>query len=344
MKKFLSKKTFMSASLIAMMLTLLSTIALNAIVYEPLPNRPEWRGFFYCLDMADYPNLLQSNMPLDVLIGYIIADSAVRVAPFSGELKEVLRQFNPFSDTAQYILKYWYLMNEYDPLRFFAFTSRPKHHDGNIPPAVLQAAMQDRMSANPLFAYVSSAYILHIYVNNTVHIDTSDTDHPDRTAATIAYCKVLDTLKGGKFPSLSNAIFYNGERPKPEEGGVVDNTYTDALFPIATPDIVFSYRDLWQNGAGGPTLYNTRDGHWIKPNREYIVFLGFLGLGAIDTPHKIYYGLRPYPHRLSYSMYPVEYGYVIDKYDALGFGKKVPVEEFKQNIRDKINEIKSFGE
>jgi len=63
MKKFLSKKTFMSASLTAMMLTMLGT---NAIVYEPLPSRTDHRGFYYWLDMADYPNLLQSNMPLDM--------------------------------------------------------------------------------------------------------------------------------------------------------------------------------------------------------------------------------------------------------------------------------------
>ena len=354
-RTFLSKKMFMSASGMAMMLTMLGTVALNAIVYESLPNwnSKNWRGFYYWLDMADYPNLLQSNMPLDIMIGYIVADSAARVAPFSGELPNVLRQLNPLSDTGQYVLKYWYLMNEYDPLRFLSLRSSRKYPTANTTTLVLHSAMRNWMSVNPLFAYVSSDYILHVHVNNTVHIDTANTDNPDGSSATIAYCKILDTLKGRKFPSLSNAIFYNGERPTAGDGeddGVIGNTYAEALFPSITPDIVFSYRDLWQNGYGGPTLYNPRDGHWVKPNREYIVFLELRVVDAvgswdpIGSPHKIYYSLWPFPHRLSYSMYPVEDGYVLDKYDALGFGKKVPVEEFKQNIRNKINEVKNFGE
>jgi len=42
-------------------------------------------------------------------------------------------------------------------------------------------------------------------------------------------------------------------------------------------------------------------------------------------------------------MYPVVDGYVLDKANALGFGTSVPVNEFKQKIRDKIFEIKNYG-
>ena len=42
-------------------------------------------------------------------------------------------------------------------------------------------------------------------------------------------------------------------------------------------------------------------------------------------------------------MYPVEDGMVLDEKNALGFGTSVPVEEFKQNIRNRINEIIGFG-
>jgi len=367
---------FMSASCMAMMLTMLGTVAINAIEYRPLPSFEYFRGFYYWVDMANYKNLLLSNMPLDVLVGYIVADSVVRAAP-RGPILDKISRMNLSTDTAQYIYKYWHTMNEYDPLRFFSYTRR-RYHGAEVNYLRLHSDMRHKMYVDPKFTYVVSDYILHVYVNNTVHIDTSDatpymtistdpkTKRPIRDSTgnfvytthirvqpeTVAYCKVVDTLKGGKFPSLNNAIFYNGERPKPEEGGIVeDNTYADALFPIATPDIVFSYRDLWTNGQYGPTLYNSRDGHWIKPSREYIVFLELRGIDAEDddlnpdgTPSKVYYYIMPYPHVKSRSMYPVEDGYVIDKYDALGFGKKVPVEEFKQNIRDKISEIKSFGE
>ena len=382
MKKFLrcfsSKKMFMSASLIAMMLTLSGTVALDAIEYRPLPSvqSEHFRGFYYWVDMANYKNLLLSNMPLDVLVGYIVADSVVRAAP-RGPILDKISQMNLSTDTAQYIYKYWLTMNEYDPLRFFSYTRR-RYPEAEVNYLRLHSDMRHKMYVDPKFTYVVSDYILHVYVNNTVHIDTSDaTPHTypsidpktkrfirDSTGnfvldthiyakpETIAYCKVLDTIKGGAFPSLSNAIFYNGPRPNPDEGGVVeDNTYADALFPIITPDIIFSYLDQWTNGMYRHSLYNPRDGHWIKPGREYIVFLELRGVDAEDddlnpdgTPSKVYYGLWPYPHIASCSMYPIEDGYVIDRFDALGFGKKVPVEEFKQNIRDKISEIKSFGE
>ena len=369
MKKFLSKKTFMSASLMAMMLTLLGTIALNAIEYKPLPNRTDHRGFYYWLDMADYPNLLQSNMPLDILIGYIVADSAVRVAPHVGYLVDSIRKFNLVSDTAQYIYKYWYLLNEYDPLRFFSFIHQKKRPGQVCNVFGLHSELRGRFWIHPKFTYVVSDYILHVYVNNTVHIDTAFAGESN-WSKTIAYCKVLDTLKGGKFPSLSNAIFYNGERPKPEEGGIIGNIYTEVLFPPITPDVVFGYMDQWEYGKDGWPLYNPVDedededgdgeikwrrynpgsGYWIKPNREYIVFLEFRGIDAIGewdpigSPHKKYYYLMPYPHIKASSMYPVEDGYVIDHRNAMGWGTKVPVEEFKQNIRNAINEIKSYGE
>jgi hypothetical protein len=43
-------------------------------------------------------------------------------------------------------------------------------------------------------------------------------------------------------------------------------------------------------------------------------------------------------------MYPIEDGNVIDEKNALGFGTSVPVNVFKQNIRNTINEIKNYGE
>ena len=352
MKKFLSKKTFMLVSLMAMMLTLLGTIALNAIEYKPLPSRPYFNGFYYWLDRADYPNMLQSNVPLDVLIGYIVADSAVRAIPYSNAFIDSAQKLNPFSDTAQYIFKYWYLMNEYDPLWFYSFLKREQQPGANATAVSLHSPLRHRMSLHPKSVYVTPHYILQVYVNNTVSIDNTDArDRYDVNSKTIAYCKVLDTLKGGKFPSLNNAIFYDGERPKPEEGGIVDNTYAEALFPAITPDIVFSYLDDWQRWAVGPPLNNKIKGdNWIKPGREYIVFLEPLGMDAKSYwegevfRKKCYYALIPYPHPGSLSMYPIEDGYVLDETNALGFGTKVPVEEFKQNIRTKIAEIKNYGE
>jgi len=344
----LKKLKVLSIALFAMIGT---TVALDAIVYEPLPNRPYWRGFYYCLDMADYPNFLQSNMPLEVMIGYIVADSAARVAPYPRYVRDSIERLNLLSDTANYILKYWYLMNEYDPLRFQAFLKRKEYnwrHNPNASfsgPGTFHSALRSRMVANPKSVYVTPHYILHIYVNNTVWIDTVDTrDTWDGVKSrTIVFSEVLDTLKGGRFPSLENAIIWNGERQN-SETGIVDISYA---LPQQT-DIVFSYMNCWQRWRSGPDLYDKHTGeNWIQPNREYIVFLEPLGIDAIGSwdpigsPHKLYYSLIPYAHR---SMYPIIDGYVLDERNTLGFGTKVPVDEFKDNIRRSIEEIKKFGE
>ena len=87
---------------------------------------------------------------------------------------------------------------------------------------------------------------------------------------------------------------------------------------------------------------------WVNPDREYIVFLCFMGIDA--SAHKRYYSLVPsyrYNHLADFShcnMYPIENGNVIDEGNILGFGEVVPVEVFKQHIRNKINEIKNYGE
>ena len=331
---------------ITLFLMLVSTVTVEAIVYEPLPNRPEFRGFYYWLDMADYRNILQSDMSHEVMIGYIVADSVVRTMPSITYMYDPIKEMNVFSDTAQYINKYWYLMNDYDPLRFWWFLTR-KYPEAKNRPSRLHSDMRSRMYINPQFTYVVSDYILHIRVNNTVHIDTSYTKGIFPDPRTIAYCQVLDNIKGRTFPSLNNALFYNGERQDGEDG-IIDISYA---LPSTQTDIVFSYNDDWQWGEYGMPLFTQRDGHWVKPNREYIVFLEVVGFDAVGswdttggTEHKIYYALMPYPHTKSYSMYQIENGYVIDRRNALGFGARIPVEEFKERIRNEINEIKSFGE
>ena len=64
----------------------------------------------------------------------------------------------------------------------------------------------------------------------------------------------------------------------------------------------------------------------------------------VGSIHKEYYTLIPYPFTGSFSMYPIENGNVIDEENALGFGTLVPVDVFKENIRNKINEIKNYGD
>lgn len=140
---------------------------------------------------------------------------------------------------------------------------------------------------------------------------------------------------------MDNAIFYNGELDD------TSNSIVGSSYSIAPPqtNIVFSYGTGWNAGDLRPIGRN-----WTKPNREYIVFLYFFGIDAVGSwaPvgsfHKVYYQLCPSPQKKSYGIYPIEDGNVIDEGNAMGLGTSVPVDVFKQHIRNVINQITNYGE
>jgi hypothetical protein len=245
------------------------TADLKAVTYEPLPNRPEARGFYYYLDIADYPHFLQSDMPYQVLRGYIVADSVIRHMPLLTHLYNPIAELNLLSDTVAYIYKHWYYLNEYDPLRFNAFLRKNYSATNNLPTTLYSQLRKKAEDVDPRFVYAFSNYILHLYVNNTVWIDTANTKHPEGFSETVAYCKVLDTLKGGIFPSLGNAIFWNGAL----QDNISDENIVGNTIPQQT-DIVFSYIDQWRRWQPyGPMLIKHTKPfpeHWVKHKKEDI--------------------------------------------------------------------------
>jgi len=308
----------------------------KAVTYGSLPNRPEARGFYYWLNMADYSNLLSPSMPLKVAQAYTVVDSVVKAMPSITYLYNPIKEMNFLTDTAAYICKFWYYMKEHDPLRFNAYLRR-NYPTANNSPRRLYSELWERTSSwDPRFIYVHSDYILHIYVNNTEWIDTANTDTPNNWSRTIAYCKTLDTIKGGTFPSLDSAIMVKGR---------LSDIGNPHIIPQQT-DVVFSYIDQWRRWEpfGPPLIKPTKPNptRWVEPNKEYIVFLEFFGQDAKNS--KVYYSLMPYSHEKTCSMLPVVNGIVLDEKDAFGFGKEVPLNIFKQNIRTKITDIKEYGE
>jgi hypothetical protein len=130
-----------------------TTAEMYAVTYEPLPNRPHVRSFYYYLDMADYPQLLLPNTSPEVMQGYILADSVVKAMPSITYLWNPIEELNLLSDTVQYIYKYWYSINNCDPLRFYAFRNR-KYPEAHNNPSRLQSEMRGKMYVDPKFTYV----------------------------------------------------------------------------------------------------------------------------------------------------------------------------------------------
>jgi hypothetical protein len=279
------------------------------------------------------------------MVGYIVADSIIQVAPVGFQIRDTLIKMSAISDTMGYLLKYMYLLDEYNPLRYLDFWTKIRqssiHSSGYTTGGYIHGEIYMRMYNDPRLVYVWPSYILHVYVNHTEHIDTAfagkDSLYPN-FSETIAYCQILDTLKGTVFPSLSNSILSNGQ---------IDTFVIgeDISIPdVQTTDIVFQYFD--QKSRGGMLnhvpLFDANGNYWVKPNQEYIVFLEFTGCGGNDTTS--YFELMPYPYPGSYSMYPIIEGNVIDEGNVLGWGTSVPIATFKQKIMEQINAIKHFGE
>jgi len=323
-------------------IAMIVTANLNAVTYEKLPNNSRYRGFYYYLSMANYQDLLLPTMPLEIMVGYAVADSLVRVAPKYPE--DVLKKLDLQSDTVAHLYKHWCLMNDWNPLRFLSFLYRA-NPGAQLRGDFLESGLYMRMYKDPKLDYVYPSYILHIYVNDVLQIDTAYSSERLRSkrgskgtlydtvidvkSETVAFCKVLDTLKGKVFPSLNDAIFYNGELPD-------SGTCIIAAIPPQT-DIVFSYWNYWQRWMGGPYLLG-----WIKPGKEYIVFLEVTG--KTGSANKFYYNIIPFRQLGSRGMYPIENGIVRDEGNILGFGERVPLNIFKQNIINKLEEIKNYGE
>ena len=344
MKKFCQLK----ALTLALFLVLGTVVTLDAVTYERLPNNSPHRGFYYYLSMAEYQDLLIPTMPPEIMVGYSVADSLVRSIPSFKSLPGLVGQLDLQSDTAAYLFKYWLILNDYDPLRFHSFFKRDLP-DAKVTGGAVQGALYMQMYKDTKLNYLYPSYILHIYVNDVLRIDTANTSIRIRIRSmgtvcdtivnvkseTIVYCKVLDTLKGKQFPSLNDAIFYNGELPD-SGSSIVAN------IPPQT-DIVFSYKDSWQ--SWNSELYPL---DWIKPGNEYIVFLEINGrdnLKNLDgSINKHYYSIAPFSKYGFRGIYQIENGMVKDADNVLEFGKKNSVNIFKQNIINKLEEIKNYGE
>jgi len=110
-------------SLLAITMALTLTMLCENTTAQIIPCRPEVEGLHFTSPMYKYSPVYFSNMPYDVLISYIVADS---ILSYAG-VKEIASDFNKRfrknqisydNDTLNYAYKYMYKIMDYDPLLF----------------------------------------------------------------------------------------------------------------------------------------------------------------------------------------------------------------------------------
>ncbi len=302
--------------------------------YRAVPCDTIMKGLFFAYPRNMYEPVLQSNMPYEIMQGYIVGDSIAKAIMGIEHAESLLASVGSNSDTLAYALKYIYRMADYDPIRFYSFLNPSICSAKGVPPRLVYGCFMDRIKTSSfarLRKYVDVSYILHIKVNTTDVVDPAG----GRACLTknVAFCTVLDTIKGQKFPCVNNNLYK------------LKSDSSNINAPSMLNNFAFSYCHQWRRISGNSMyqgIYDSNGGEWIKPNHEYIIFA--LISSARSDQSACYYSIVPSGGGFSYGMYPVVNGQVIDEDNYLGFGNIVPLQAFKQRMQEQINQIKNYGE
>ena len=357
-KGFSMKKRKMFKALTVALLVMLGTTVFTVVNAQTIPCAPKVKGLHYSAPAYNYSPVLFPNMPFDVIISYLIVDSILRHSDEARELRrDFLRRFNNNeiaydNDTLNYAYKYLYRISDYDPLLFLNYIM--KGSSGRKMNAFhIYDDLVDFIGKSPNGSQkrriLRSPYILHIYVDDT-RLFVKDTVAFELKDFTVVYAQILDTIKGQTLPDLNTAFIADSSlssQPNISEDNSVD------FFPVERKsNLIFDYCNQWLLAGGNEYLYwdgkllgamEDKDGNpWIKPNREYIVLLA-PNVECIYNG-QFYYALWPVGGSYGRGMYPIEDGNVLDEGNVWGWGKSVPVDEFKRKLNALIDEMKNYKE
>ncbi len=270
-----------------------------------------------------------TDMSYDVLLAYVALDSVSHYAN-RYEVSQFLER-QTFNDTIQTIMRYYYQMKDYDPIKYtqsesYRRMSKIECTLSNIDSPLNK--MIKELSPNSLLDYTlcRADYILEIKATNIDVVSDTTTSGPAKEVREI-YCEVIDTIKGKRIPYfVSSPSMLTKDNRK-------DNI---TMGPMRTDtNFVFHYSPYWGS------LTDDEGQPWIKEDSLYIVFL--TTVFCCQDSSGIYYHLRPvWPESRTFGMYPILNGKVHDPGNDFGFGTGITASEFKRRLRERINQIISY--
>jgi len=347
------------------------------VMPQTIPCSPKVEGLHFTTPYYNYTPVLFPSMPFDVMFSYILIDSILRHSEeVPGIIYSFIERFGDNqieydNDTLNYMLKYLYKIMDYDPLLFWDYMLKGKGYDrvtntffvyDNLTKLLYNDnKMTGRVpNGEQKRRILRSFYILHIYVDTTTLFERTIPNEWIKDF-TIVYAQVLDTIKGRVLPNINTGFVASNN----EQLNSQDNDFNTSVLPgtnisiSANVNLIFDYCNQWNLSGDNELIFvgvdretgeqkqvgamYDKDGNpWIKPKKEYIVILA-PNYECLDD-YKYYFGLVPVGGSYSRGMYPIEDGNVIDGGNVWGFGKVVPLEEFKQKFNNLLNEIKNYGE
>jgi hypothetical protein len=282
-------------------------------------------------------------MPLDVLLGYIYADSLSRTAQM-GTVATMGRTLTD-NDTLRYGMRYLYQMQDYDPVLFTQWTgvvdSTYSTDPGWAENKLVKAAIRNMATPNDAMmkmALLYTSYILHIRATNeSLYLDTNATRVKNHVLVT---AELIDPIKGKVLPYCVNA---DGTDPTGEYNLTKPAAYGECVqFDYCLEWTRLNHSDIVHSTDS--TFGSTEGNRWIKMGEEYIVFLTFASPRMSDSNANYRY-LTPgniVGITTTGGMYPVIGGTVQNPEGDLGLGTNMSVGDFKSAIRAKIADITSY--
>ncbi len=274
------------------------------------------------------------EMPYDVLLAYVALDS---ISYYSNDYAaKLFLERQTFNDTLKTIMKYFYKMVDFDPVRY---QESRIYNDPHIQSVSIGMSLKDyiettvkKLSPYSKIDYplMRSNYILHVKVKGI--IDESDSSRPFPISSFYQIkCQILDTIKGKRIPLMHFPA---------NQGGIINNSKSNnkSIQQSILPDsaFVFDYTPGWSGG-----LWDDDGTPIIKIDGEYIVFLD--GFVICYNKEKSYFEFRPaWPEYKSFLFFPIKNGNINDNSDSFGFGKNISVIEWKNKLRQRINEILNY--
>jgi hypothetical protein len=271
-----------------------------------------YQGLTYAIPLNQNCPPYTTDMPIDVIIGYIALDSLSKNVDIEDFYRFMSRQ--TYNDTIKTMMRYFYKMIEYNPEKYnnYSDNSQPKkfsimNYDHSFFDYVKRISPNTYLDATLLASYV----IAKVTVNSvTNYIDTIAVH---AKTSRIVTAQVDSIFKG---------------KPLVNCGG---------QFIVEPSDyhcIKFEYATEW--------FENTNPGFEMSPGQSYFIFFDYrlvcqtdflsyvtlLPLGSIDSK--------------TWSIYPIVNGNLIDIYNELGFGTNVNLNAFYNGLTNRINQIKNF--
>jgi hypothetical protein len=297
--------------------------------------RTNERYLFYNQYIQTYPSY-EPGMPLEVLFGYIALDSVTHYATHH-EISEFIQR-QTFNDTLQYLMKHYFHVVDYNPM---LYKSTYYYSDTTLISRlmIIEGILRDKIlktSPNGYLDYsiCGNEFIAHLIITDTTHI--IDTNDPGSSGHVINVdAEIVELFKGQVIPGCHSMW------PLKTSPGKLLSQQADSGSCFQ-----FSYtpRDSRRGKHGGIFPLKLPDGgDWIRPGMEYIVFLNFASFRS-DSTHYYFCPIPATGKSGVKDMFPVMNDTIYDPADDFGWGEGKTLHEFKGLLRERINEIRNYGE